>query len=1369
MSNYTTNASVNLNVNGKEAEETLARLKLRASDYKDAIAKAAKEGNQAELKKLRNELRATNREIKTIQSATVNVHDVLKRLDSATPKELKSTLKQLTKELNNMSRGTKDWAEQNEKIRRVKDELDSVNRSLKNQQTGWQKLSGMLQQWQTVAVVALSYVMKVVDSMTDSVNDYAQMEQEMANVIKYTGLTKEEVEELNEEFKKMDTRTSREDLNKLAQEAGRLGKTSKEDILGFVRAADQINVSLDDLGEGATLTLSKLTGIFGDEERLGTEKSLLAVGSVINELSQNCSASAPYLAEFASRMGGVGAQAGMTIQQIMGFAAVLDSNNQKVEASATALSQVITRMYKDPAKYAEPAGLEVKSFTKLLREDANAALILLLESLNRMGKMDVLSPVFAGMGETGSRAVSALSTLAGNIDKVRSQQEVANVAFAQATSIGKEFDVQNSTVQAGLVKSKKGLHELSVELGKQLAPAMSMVNTSTELFLKGIIGIVVFLKNYSGAIITLTLSVLAYNIAINAATIKTKALATAHAIAKTSIVALTSLIKLLSLGFTLLTGNITRARAEFVLFSRALKLSPIGVLVSIITAVVGALSMWIIRSKKLTEAQKQLTLAQQQSNDLEQKAQENATEELSRLKALYDATQNQTLSMKDRISAAETLKKQYPAYFEKLSTEEILTGKAASAYEKLKTQILETAKARAAESMLIENNKQIFELEQQRKGLQAQADVDNKEYETAVAEWDNARQQENIRSFSYTNSTDASSGSFLNVTDYAYKVEKAKEKKDASQAAYTANEAKITQLQEANETLTPVAVNNISSNTKLCPKCHQNPCICKPNADSPDNTDRFKAEKEWKEREEALNRIAYATGRKSYEDYTKRMNDITVDYYNKQLGHTDLSENERLSIQAKHAEAEMKQKEQNLSFSLEAETNAYNERLAEAKQFFIDGTYSLSTYNEECERIESEHLRNMVKKTKEGTKERIAAEKALADFEYQSALNKKQDTERIQADLKNKFFGENSVERKANYDNALANLTLVYEAELKATEGNAAEKLRIEEAYQKAKLALQKEYGQSSVEENLSGLKKINADIVDWIESDAGKAVTQSFDLVMSGMGAIFSQVSSLVQAELEIQTAAIEKRYDKEISLAEGNTYKVKKLEKQKEAEIAKAKNEANRKMFAMQVIQAVAQTATNAINAYGSAAAIPVVGYIMAPIAAAMAVAAGMLQIATIKKQQQAAAAQGYSQGGFTKPGAVDEPAGVVHAGEWVASQKLLASPVARPLIEALDYAQRTNTIGSLRSEDVSRAITAPIVLANNQSSLQTIVPQSSPTVIVEQNKEYASIMKKLSERLNEPFVTVNTVTGDMGLKKAQDEYNRLIKNKTPKSKRK
>lgn len=230
-----------------------------------------------------------------------------------------------------------------------------------------------------------------------------------------------------------------------------------------------------------------------------------------------------------------------------------------------------------------------------------------------------------------------------------------------------------------------------------------------------------------------------------------------------------------------------------------------------------------------------------------------------------------------------------------------------------------------------------------------------------------------------------------------------------------------------------------------------------------------------------------------------------------------------------------------------------------------------------------------------------------------------------------------------------------------------------------------------------------------------------------------------------------------------------MKKLERDKEKEIAKAKKEANRKMFAMQVIQAVAQTATNALNAYGSAAAVPVVGYILAPIAAAMAVAAGAIQIAAIKKQQQASEAQGYQSGGFTPQGRADEVAGVVHKGEWVASQRLVNNPRTRPLLEALDYAQRNNTIGSITAADVSRTITAPAVLAAQPSTPPTIVNNTYlPESSADSNDKIVAVLDRLDSRLNEPFVTVNTVTGDHGIQQAQDEYDRLMKNKSPKSRK-
>lgn len=1351
MSDYTTNASVNLTMNGEQPKKVLEELRNRAFNLENAIAKAAKAGNKTELTKLRKELKTTQRQIREMESATMQVERVLKQLDKATPKELQRTLKTLEKQLNNLERGSEAWKRQTEYIKQVRAEIDKVNRELRNGETFWERFNRKMNDWQTTLAAGAAAVTGVVMAGRSAVNAYAEMDAEMANVRKFTGMTADQVALLNQEFQKIDTRTSREDLNRLAQEAGRLGKTSQEDVLGFVKAADQINVALDDLGDGATLTLSKLTNIFGDEARLGTERSLLAVGSVINELSQNCTASAPYLAQFSQRLAGVGAQAGMTIPQLMAFAAVLDSQGQAVEMSATALSKLIMDLFKETDKIAQATGLDLEKFKATLESSTNEGLLMLLDRLHELGGMDVLAPVFKDMGEEGARASAVISALAGNVDTVRWQQEEANKAFNEATSVTKEFNVQNNTVQAGLDKAKKRLNELAIELGEKLAPVMKHVISSTTLILKVMSSLITFIGKYKGEIIVVTASIVAYTIAVNAAAIKTKIFAVAQGVAKVAMVAWRAVTLLAAATTALFSGNITRATIAFKAFSATLKLSPIGLLVGSITAIVAGLALWITRTKQLTIAQKQLA-------DIEKKAHESSLEELTTLKLLYEASQDQMRSLEERTSAVQKLQEKYPDYFGNLSTEAILAGNAADEYDRLTTSILNSARAKARQEQLVSNEQEILKLEQER---------DNK---VNAALDDMVLNSQDSRFYGNTRQNKLM---LLDWMSLEGKPEYLITKRYIDQVREDYND-KIAQYRSANDTLSKQVaddlVNNENSgsgggNTKKCPKCGKLPCECyKGGNGDTTNDDRFKAEKEWREREEALNRIAYAKGEKSYIDYTKRMNEIEVDFYNKQLAHTDLSENERLSIQAQYYEAVKKQNDANTTLTLDAEKEAYNKRLAEAKQFFIDGQYSIDTYNEAIARIEEEHLAKLVTLTKEGTKERIDAEKALADYQYQAALKKQQETKkkeeeikRSQEKLKKEYFGDNAVERKNAYTNDLANLAIVYEAELKATQGNAEEKLRIEEAYQKAKLALQKKYGFLAVEDNRNALEVANAELLEWLESDAGKAVMQSFDTVVSGMSAIFSQVSSIVQAELDMQTAAIEKRYDKEISQAEGNTYKVAKLEKQKEKEIAKAKNEANKKMFAMQVIQAVAQTAQNAISAYGSAAAIPIVGFVMAPIAAAMAVAAGALQIAAIKKQQQASEAQGYAKGGFTPKGAVDEEVGVVHAGEWVASQKLLANPVARPLINALDYAQRTNTIGSLRSVDVSRAV-AP-----------QLVAQSAPTIVVEQNSEYTYIMKRLAERLDEPFVTVNTITGDNGIKKAQDEYDKLIRNKSPKSKRK
>lgn len=1434
MSDINANATVTLTVNGKQAQNMLEQLKRQASDLEDKITKAAAAGDKVQLKKFQRELKQTRRQIGQIESATQGVENVLKRLDKASPKELNRTLKELKRSLNGIERGTDEWNKQCESIKRVKAEIANVNEELRETEKEHvglvDRINGFVDKWGNIIAGVAAVGTGLVMAGRKAVNAFSEMDAEMANVRKFTGLADDEVKELNEDFKKMDTRTSREDLNKLAEEAGRLGKSSREDVLGFVKAADQINVALDELGDGATLTLSKLTNIFGDEARLGTEKSLLAVGSVINDLSQNCTASAGYLAEFGKRMAGVGAQAGMTIPQIMAFAAVLDSQGQACEMSATALSQLIMNLFKEPSKIAKATGMDLDELNKALKRSTNEGLLMLLQQLKKLGNMDVLAPVFKNMGENGARASQVLATLAGNVEMVKWQQEQATQSFEDATSVTNEFNVQNSTVEAELDKARKRVTELAIELGEKLMPVMKHVISTTTLTLKAMSTTIDFLARNKEAIIVLTSMVVAYTIAVKANAIALKTQAAWHAVCKGTALAYHAVVNTLQAGhiaFNLvlakLQGNWAKQSSLMVdLKRKGLSLaSGWGVLLAAAVALGYGIYKTLSKMNEMSASEKALA-------EVRQKGQEGIVEEKNKIEALIKVAKDEKLSLDDRQKAVNALNKIIPNYNAQLDA---TTGKymenkkalddylnsLAKKYELegAKDLLKEIGKEKAKLAMelkeaddAIEKDKQInassnfvggregramdtgaatytAHLKNNKASIQRKIDEQNQKEHAIFDVYGNdlgKQAAEEITKKPVVTNTGGNGGGVPVVDDDKknkksdkFKAEQdwQKEQNAINKKAYMEGEKDYEAYVERMEEIEQEYYARILKNKKITKeeKAEAEASLAEAKKKQ---TDRKNSPDDWKAKEEALNRIAYAKGEKDYEQYTARMDEINVEYWKKKMERSDVSAKDLLEAQAQYQEALKKQEENATNASREAEDKAYNAQLAELKQRYIDGLSDTKTYEDSVELLELEHLRKVVQLYKEDTKERLAAEKEYQNKVFANQQKIIQRQQQVKQQLKEEYFGMNADERLTQYDSAMAALEQVYHAELKAAGDNAAEKLRIEEAFEKAKLALRKKYAIDSIGVTKNGMEKANEKLANWLESDAGQAVTQSFSTVMSGMGEIFSGVSSLVQAELEKETAAINARYSAEISAAEGNNYKVAKLEKEKQAALAKAKNEANKKLFAMQVIQAVAQTAQNAISAYGSAAAIPVVGYIMAPIAAAMAIAAGMIQIAAIKKQQQASEAQGYAQGGFTPQGRVNEEVGVVHAGEWVASQKLLASPVARPLINALDYAQRTNTIGSLRADDVSRAI-APNVVSTQQ--VQPVVVQAPTDNVASAAlaqsaavlSRYEKTMSQLSKRLNEPFVTVNTVTGDTGIKQAQDEYDTLMRNKSPKSKRK
>lgn len=524
--------------------------------------------------------------LKQLQQEYDNLYEEI-GLTNLSLRDLGKRQKDLNAILRQLNPNTELYKQYSEQLKEVNNRIKELRGTANETRFSLSKLTDGFNKYGAIAASAIAGLTGITLTMRSCVNEYAEMEEAQSQVIKYTGLAKDEVKELNEEFKQMDTRTARTRLNELAGDAGKLGISTKEGVKEFVEAADMINVALgEDLGKEAITQIGKLADMFGTGDR-SLKENMLAVGSAVNSVAQNSSAAEPYLVEFTARMGGVGKQANMAITDIMGFASALDQNMLRSEMASTALSGLILKLYQEPSKYAQLAGLQVEEFTKLMSEDVNEAVLTFLEALNRMGGMDKMAPVLDKMSLSGAEAASVISALAGSVEKVRKEQLGANQAFIEGTSVVNEFTVQNSTVQAELDKAKKRFADIRVELGEQLLPVMKYMVSTGSLTVKGLSAVVSVLMENKRVIVTVTSAIAAYVLVVKSATLVKK-------------------------GYTLATKAATVATN---LFNKATKASPLGITISLLTAAITAFALFRKETDKNTDSQNKLNDALRQNAD----------------------------------------------------------------------------------------------------------------------------------------------------------------------------------------------------------------------------------------------------------------------------------------------------------------------------------------------------------------------------------------------------------------------------------------------------------------------------------------------------------------------------------------------------------------------------------------------------------------------------------------------------------------------------------------------------------------------------------------------------------------------------------
>ena len=1418
---------------------TASKLRSQMADYDPTSTMYASRASQlklveAELERIRQseqkvvtlmqkydkEIDSTNVDIKETKRQMQLVNNTMSNLQTSSIRDLEYSIKALNQQMQGMQRGTEQFKQMERQAKQLKAELQAVRAEGVAQESWIKRSADWFNRMQGLALGAVAAISGITFTVKKCVEEYAKMDDEMTNVRKYTGQAAEEVERMNEDFKKMDTRTPRQKLNQLAEDAGRLGITSTAAVEEFVDCADKINVALgDDLGDKAVSQIGKLAQMFGEDKTKGLRGAMLATGSAVNELAQNSSASAGYLVDFTARVAGVGKQAGFTQAQIMGLASVLDQNMQQDETAATAVQNLLAKMFQDSAKFAQIAGLNVKEFAKTLKEDANGALLQFLAAMRAKGGFADLAPMFEEMKMDGSRATGVLTVLADKLDDIKTAQNLANEAYSEGKSVLNEFETQNENVQAQLDKASKKFLDLSIELGQKLYPAARYCISAASLGVRALSTLVDFVKDYWRILIVLTAAIVTYT-----AVSKAKLIAEKAQMAWLNIMILrekahlvlvgikTSALKTMAIVQMALTREIKLTTAAQMLWNKVLLANPITAVIAVVAGLTAAI---VTLSEEVSTAEQ----AQRDYNDAVTDANKQAAEEEASIMRLVSAIQSNTSAESDRKAALEELNgKLMREHLGNITEEAVRTGNATRQIEAYidvmkKKIIIDGLQKKLAESIAKSADLEDW-LEEGRnykpgflqgildsfnpfpskkvaasnphfqKDLEREIDKE-KQYQKRLLDKINELESQHFevsdpepwRNNGYNGK--GNDGTIIKKQSTAVTHQVSEKERKARVKAEKAAAAEARKRQAEAKRKQKQAADSIKAETNELM---------------------------------ADNAKAYAEGKKTYQQFIDDRQNIQIKGFAKlkQLYGEESNEYKQLldnqvNVVKQHDAAIQKMNEQTIErerlqkeASIKAQYYDVNSKIYQNDTALNEALYKND--------VEAMKKRLALYKDREGSEEWLDLKAEMEQAELDHQLQMQETYQNQLKELRQQFGKQDLQAQETMYLNGLDNLYkngLIKEEEyqqmkLEITKQFAAQRAQIDAADHGAGSAQLKindkstemvnsaraaagesqttsnatlgSYFSSQVENYQNTMEKLKElygndkqnhaaymQAKAQVTSDYLNDLVEKTAVVYNGINGILSASSSYAQACSDLEQAKISKNYEKQIAAAGNNSKKKKKLEEKRDKELAAAKSKANKKAMKIEIAQAIASTAMSAINAYASAAAIPTIGWTLAPIAAGMATAAGMIQLAAIKKQHQAEAA-GYYEGGYTGGNRYRKEAGVVHEGEFVANHNAVNNSSIRPALDLIDRAQRSNTVGSLTADDITRSlgqgsstVVAPVVNVNNDN---TEVRQSLDGV--------NAAVSRLTQTLDDGIEVEVPISGRRGLHRRLQDYQRILNNK-------
>ena len=608
---------------------------------------------------LRRQYAQLEQTMKGTRLSQAQLNDIVARSKTgkANINELRQAYKQLEEELNFINTKSEAFANRQKELKNLKKVIDDATGAANKQSGAWHTalknltayvgLFAVFNQVKTYFVDLFRLNMKFADQLTD--------------IRKVALSTTDEIANLSRELAKIDTRTSLEELNRIAYAGAKLGIQTQGGTMalaGFVRAADQVNVALkEDLGEEALTSLAKITEVMGLVDKYGVEKAMLKTGSAIFRLAATSTASSDKIVDFSNRMLALGEQAALTTPDILALGSAVDSMALEPEVAATAFGKLVTELRKGTSPIEKSLGIATGSLKKMIESGRGMdAILTIFRKMGETKNVFALDGLFKDLGSDGARLVKTMVTMAAKNGMLTKAVEESNKAFNDGTAVTVEYNMQQETAMAYMERANNLWEKQFVSSSAAAGPVHDIAKAWFELTkeLTSSLGFMTEVKLAIGLIfasVKMLLNILPTLISM----LSMAGWAGAFAYVLDYAQKLSSASASLSVVWAKMVST----------FNKLSLVKQAGVFGGII----GLLGILVVKLAEYTSSLNQASAGQRVLNEVQEEGKRRAMEEQEQLTRLHNVMKDTSASMKLRIDAMNQLNSAIPGLNAKINTE----------------------------------------------------------------------------------------------------------------------------------------------------------------------------------------------------------------------------------------------------------------------------------------------------------------------------------------------------------------------------------------------------------------------------------------------------------------------------------------------------------------------------------------------------------------------------------------------------------------------------------------------------------------------------------------------------------------------------